>query len=97
MKSLSRTSISTYILGLPEPGTRLGAGLLGDPAPPALRTHREAEAGGGGGGGGGREALVVLVSPQQNIGQAGLADTSRAEDHNPRTRIPVITSQWFLQ
>ena len=96
MKSLSRTSISTYILGLPEPGTRLGAGLLGDPAPPALRTHREAEAGGGGGGGGGR-ALVVLVSPQQNIGQAGLADTSRAEDDNPRTRIPVITYQWFLQ
>lgn len=78
----------TYIVLLSEPGPRQCAGLLTDPAPPALRAHREAE----GGGRGGRGTLVVLISPQQNIGQAGLADPSRPEDDNTRTRIPGMSS-----
>ena len=32
--------------------------------------------------------LVVLVSPQQDVGQAGLAYSCRAQDHQPGTREP---------
>ena len=36
--------------------------------------------------------IVVLVSAHQDIGQAGLADPSRPEDDNTRTRIPGMSS-----
>ena len=66
-----------------EPWSGLGTGVLRD-APPG----RE-----GGGADGEAElvvlrVLVVLVSPQQDVGQAGLAHTSRAQDHQPGTREP---------